>query len=42
MVNLADANLQLKKCQGVIISLKPSSPEMKWDFSSASIQAINS
>lgn len=42
MVNIADANLQLKKIQGVVVSLKPSSPDTKWDFSSASIQAINS
>jgi hypothetical protein len=42
MVNIADANLQLKKIQGVVVTLKPSSPDTKWDFSSASIQAINS
>jgi hypothetical protein len=42
MVNLADANLQLKKIEGVVVTLKPTSNDLKWDFSSASIQAINS
>jgi hypothetical protein len=37
MVNLADANLQLKKIKGVVVSLKPSNVDLKWDFSSASI-----
>jgi hypothetical protein len=37
MINLANANLQLKKIQGVVVTLKLSSPGSKWNFSSASI-----